>query len=252
MEAVINKLELKKLINKYYLKIELTDLNGHIHIINKPFLSDPINFRKQVFGIMSACGSYDLMKLATDKPVPKKVIGYYYGNGLQILENENEEWFIYDKKRKEYICNKVNKNKKKAFQTLIDDITFEKGNIQNITSQSGIFQLLFNGNFGTTFYTTNQIYYGFGYPLNIGNEEDIENCKKSAQSFTSFIVSLMKFYGIDDLLKFGGNVEKLPVVQVNMNSNNEIDLITNPITGIGLSITNEYDVINTFEFKKTK
>lgn len=59
-------------MNKYYFKIELTDINGCVHVINKPFLSDAINFRRQVFGIMSACGTYDLMRLATDEPVYKK------------------------------------------------------------------------------------------------------------------------------------------------------------------------------------
>lgn len=72
MEALITKIELKQLFNRSYLKIELTDLNGCIYIIDKPLLSDYINFRKQVFGIISACGTYDLIKLATDKPNLKK------------------------------------------------------------------------------------------------------------------------------------------------------------------------------------
>lgn len=65
------KIKLKKLINRYYFRIELVDENGGTHILDKPLLCDYINFRRQVFGIMSACGSYDLMELATTNPIEK-------------------------------------------------------------------------------------------------------------------------------------------------------------------------------------
>ena len=47
MLAVIKKLQVKKIINSYYIKIELTDLEGYNYVINKPFLNDEINFKKQ-------------------------------------------------------------------------------------------------------------------------------------------------------------------------------------------------------------
>lgn len=254
MQAVIKKIKLKKFINRYYFKIELKDLDGRTHVINKPLLSDPINFRKQVFGIMSACGSYDLMKLATDKPNAKKVIGYYK-NRLQILENEKKEWLTYDNKNGKYICYQSYKEKYKILKKLIAqniaNVSIDEGRIQSIKSESGIFSLLFSGDFGSTFYMTAQIYYGMGYPLNIGNEKDTDVVKRAAQNFTSFIVCLMNFYGIDDLLQFGGNVDKFPVVEITLN-NNEIDSITNPNTGIGLFITKKYDIVNINELEKSK
>lgn len=73
MKAIIKKIELKKFINNYYFKITLTDINGYTFVIDKPFLSDPISFRKQIFGIMTVCNSYDLMKITTDNPVSKKL-----------------------------------------------------------------------------------------------------------------------------------------------------------------------------------
>lgn len=73
MKAVIKKVELKRIVNKYYFKITLSDDNGNIFVIDKPFLSDPINFRKQVFGIMAACGCFDLIRLATNNPISKKL-----------------------------------------------------------------------------------------------------------------------------------------------------------------------------------
>lgn len=256
MEAVIKKVELKKFINRYYFKITLMDTNGNTYVIDKPFLSDCVNFRKQVFGIMAACGSYDLMKLATDRPVSKKVVGYYM-NGLKILENENNEWFSYDLNKSEYTCNKLAKNKLELLETLIKQsnpsMVKEVGNIENIESRSGIFSMLFTGKSASTFYICGQqIYYGFGYPINIGDSENQENTKIAAQIYTSFIVNLMKFYGIEDLLHFGGNTDKLPVVEITLNNKNEIDSITNPNTGLGFSINKKYDIFNVSEIEKEK
>lgn len=85
-----------------------------------------------------------------------------------------------------------------------------EGYISNVKSESGIFSLLFDSKYGSTYYTTShsQIYQGFGYLINIGNKDDIINSRKSAKVFTSFITSLMKFYKTNDLLHLGGNVEK--------------------------------------------
>ena len=257
MKAIIKKIELKKFINNYYFKITLTDVNNHDFIIDKPFFSNPINFRKQVFGIMTVCGSYDLMKLATNKPISKKVIGYYV-DGLKILENENGDWFAYNLNKGEYTCDKMEKNKLKSLETMIKQNVFsmtkEEGNISNIESRSGIFSLLFDAKRTSTFFVCGQqIYYGFGDPINIGNPNNIEQTKRAAKIYTSFIVNLMKFYGIEDLLYFGGNVDKLPIVEVTFN-NNKIDSIINLDTGLGFSINEKYKIINTtdIENKKTK
>lgn len=254
MEVVINKVELKKFINRYYFRIELIDYDGKTYVLNKPFLSDTINFRKQVFGIMSAIGSYDLMRFTTDNPNCKGVTGYYF-RSLEVLENEKHEWLTYDKEREEYVCRKADNSKKALFDSLIERKMFigsvEEGKIRSILSQSGVFQLLFFGKESSTFYTTNQLYYGFGYPLDIGFEDNISDTEKSAQNFVSFIVSLMKFYGIKDLLHFGGNIERLPVVEMTLN-NNEIVSITNSDTGIGLFVTNKQYVVDRKAFEKVK
>lgn len=254
MKALLKKVELKKFINGYYFNIELIDFNGKTHVLNKPFLSDPISFRKQVFGIMSAIGSYDLMKFTTDNPSAKKVFGYYL-NSLEIIENEKHEWLTYDSNREEYICKKADNNKKDLFKFLIDRKilvgSIEEGKISSILSQSGVFQLLFQGVGSSTFYTTNQLYYGFGYPLDIGFNDNINDTKKSAKNFVSFIVSLMKFYGIKDLLHFGGNIERLPIVEMTLN-NNEIISLTNLDTGIGLFIIDKQYVVDRKNSEKVK
>ena len=256
MEAVIKKIKLKKLINRYYFRIELVDENGCTHILDKPLLCDYINFRRQVFGIMSACGSYDLMKLATTNPIKKRVKGYYI-NDLQILENENKEWLRYDKGKGKYICD-IDKKGRKIIDLLIaqnmSNIDVMDGKIENIVSRSGVFSMLFTSKSASTFYMTShtQIFWGFGSPINIGNPEDIVGATESAKVFTSFIVSLMNFYNTDDLLNIGGNIENYPVVEITINNNNEISSITNPSTGMGFSIDKGYEFVNEAQIEKNK
>lgn len=139
-----------------------------MHVLDKPLLCDYIYFRRQVFGIMTACDSYDLMWFATTNRIEKRVKGYYI-NGLQILENENKEWLRYDKEKRKYVC-------------------------------------------------------------------DID--KKGRR--------------IIDLLNIGGNIENYPVVEITINSNNEISSITNPSTGMGFSIDKEYEFISTKQIEKNK
>lgn len=255
MQAIIQKLELKKILNRHYIKMELIDENGVKRSLDNPFLSDDINFRKQVFGILSACDCFDLMMLATDNPKPKKIVGYYQ-NSLQILENENKEWLSLNKKTVLYECKKPDKNTRAIFDTLVERKIFngykEEGIIESIVSRSGTFQLLFTGKSCSTFFITNQIYCGFGYPLTIGTNANPNVTALSAKGFTSFIVSLMQLFGINDLLKFGGNIDKLPIVEIELNKANKISSITNRSTGMGLLIDKEYKIINIFELEEQK
>ena len=69
MEAIITKIELKKFMKKYYFSLELRGSNGNAYVIDKPFCNDEIQFRRMVFGIMTACNQYDLLRLASDSPI---------------------------------------------------------------------------------------------------------------------------------------------------------------------------------------
>jgi hypothetical protein len=110
--------------------------------------------------------------------------------------------------------------------------------------------MLFTSKSASTFYMTShtQIFWEFG----IGNLEDIVGTTQSAKVFTSFIVSLMNFYKTDDLLNIGGNIENYPVVEITINSNNEISSITNPSTGMGFSIDKGYEFVNEAQIEKNK
>ena len=244
MEAKITELKLKRIFKKFYIKIKTIDSNGVVRYIDKPFINDDINFRKQIFGIMSACDIYDLIGLATDNPTFKKMVGCYVFDRLKILGNQNGEYLYYSKEKEEYILLPSNTNIiDKLLKSNLSNINKEEGYIQNIISQSGTFTILFEKGSLASSFIAGQIYWGFGSPIFIGNEKDIINSKKAARTFTTFIVNLMRLYGIDDLLDFGEVKDKFPIVDIKLNDKGDIISITNAKTGMGLSIGKEYNII---------
>lgn len=254
MEAIIKGIKLKSILNRYYFSLEIQGVDGNVYHVDKPLLSDPISFRKQVFGIMAVCNQFDLLRLGSDTPVYKEVAGYY-SNGLQIIENEQDEWFSYDKKRSVYFCDEASKSVKEVFSMAVSrrlpDVSIDKGRIESIASGSGVLQIFFKSNGLGTFMNTRQVYYGFGYPIGIGSTEDKEGIKSSSLSFQSFILSIMKFYGVTDLLKLSGKVDKYPIVDITFDKNKVIN-ITSLETGMGISIGKSYEIINVFEPEKVK
>lgn len=254
MEALVKEIKLKSILNRYYFRLQIQTVDGKVYHVDKPLLSDPINFRKQVFGIMAACNQFDLLRLSSDTPIYKDVIGYY-SNGLQIIENEQNKWFSYDKKRSVYFCDESSQSVKELFSMAINrrisDVSIDKGSIESISSSSGVLQIFFKSNGLVTFMNTGQVYYGFGYPIGIGSTEDIEGIRIASLSFQSFILSIMKFYCVDDLLKLSGRVDKYPIVEVTFDKN-KVKSITSMETGMGLSIGKKYEIINIFELEKQK
>ena len=144
MEAIITKIDLKRFLKTYYFALELRDSNGKAYIIDKPFCNDEIQFRRLVFGIMAACNQFDLLRLGSDSPVYKSVKGYY-NNGLEILENESDEWFSYNKKTGTYFCGQSLQNLKDLYKIASErnafDVFVKNGQIESITSGSGVFQI---------------------------------------------------------------------------------------------------------------
>ena len=249
MEAIIKSIKLKNVFNRYFFVIELQDINGITYYVDKPFLSDSINFRKQVFGIMAACNQFDLLKLGSNTPLYKDVVGYY-SNGLKILENDQDKWFTYDSRTSRYFCecsdNKIKELFKVVSERDVFDTFVKKGKIESIKSQSGVFQIFFKSDSVSAFMNTGQIYYGFGYPINIGDSSNLNDIKRSSENFQSFIVNIMKFYGIDDLLMFSGKADINPLVDIVISKNKVVN-ITSLETGMGISIGKNYDIINVFK-----
>lgn len=249
MKAIIRKIELKKMLNKYYLKVTM-ESQGKEYVLSNPLLGDPINFRKQVFGILSACDCYDIMKLGRENPTPQPATGYYFENGgYKIFENKIGQWFLFNNKVGRYSCEKADEDIKKLIQKAqeynISTVTVNKGTIESITSRSGVFNILFQAESGIgSCFTTGQVYWGFGAPINIGNQASESEKMESAKNFTSFIVNIMKFCRADDLLKLGGEVEKYPEVEMALNHSNKVTSITNSTTGLGLGIEKNYEILD--------
>lgn len=99
---------------------------------------------------------------------------------------------------------------------------------------------------------TGQIYYGFGYPIGIGSVDNKDSLKIAATAFQSFIISLMKFYNVTDLLHLGGNIEQYPIVEIELDKNNKIAQISSPVTGMGLKINDGFEIVNNFENNEKK
>lgn len=254
MEAVISKIRLKRILKKHYFSIELKATDGNVYTIDKPFCNDEIQFRRVVFGIMAACNQFDLLRLGSDKPVYKDVTGYY-SNGLQIIENNLNEWFLYDKKNSVYFCGESSQNVKELFSMAVNrripDVSIDNGRIESISSSSGVLQIFFKGNGIGTFMNTGQVYYGFGYPIGIGDESNLESVRKASVVFQSFILNIMKFYGVTNLLELSGKVDRYPIVEITVDKN-KVTSITSLETGMGLSIGKEFEIINIFDKENKK
>lgn len=249
MKAIVKSIELKKIVNRYYLKVTIESQNKE-YVLANPLLSDPINFRKQVFGMLSACNCYDLMRLAREVPVPQEALGYYFEKGgCKIFENKDGQWMLFHEKTGTYSCQKADEDTKQlikmAEERKISNVEVSKGTIESVTSASGVFNILFQREEGGAyFYRTGQIYFGFGSPINIGNKATQSEKMESAKMFTSFIASLMKFCNKEDLLKLGGEIERYPEVDITLDHSNKINSIRNATTGLGFSIGKNYEIID--------
>lgn len=257
MKATIKSIERKKMLNRQYFKITM-ESSGKEYTVAHPLLSDPINFRKQVFGMLTACDCYDIMRLGRKTPVSQKIVGYYIEDrGYKILENDKGQWFSFNENTGRYSCQKADEHTKelikKAEEYNISRVTKTKGIIESIKSTSGVFQMLIlNENGPSSFFSTGQVYWGFGEPINIGNNATESQKLESATMFTSFITSLMDFYGEDDLLKLGGEIEKYPEVEITLNHSNKVNSICNSATGLGFRIGQNYEMLDTSNIHKSE
>ena len=81
-----------------------------------------------------------------------------------------------------------------AQQQKRSQIDVNNGRIEQIISRSGVFQICFSSeDAGTYFFTTGQIYYGMGNPINIGNNASQSEKLEAAKAFQSFIDSPIPF-----------------------------------------------------------
>ena len=70
-------------------------------------------------------------------------------------------------------------------------------------------------------------------------------------AFQSFVLSIMDFYGVDDLLCLDGKTDYYPELEITV-IKGKIIFITSSETGMRLSISKNYKIINVFEPENVK
>jgi len=233
MDAYISSIEfIRKDKDNCYWKIILVDENNnYLGTFGDSNITDEVNFRKQTFGILSACNCYDLLKLGSSNPelFPIFFKEKYYG-GVDYIVNKSgkkmilEENGYYDLKKAWNFFNK-NKEIKK----------YEVAEIESIKSQSGVFNILLTNEHFSIFYVTGSVYWGFGYPLSEENMNE-KYIKEASKLYTSFIECILDFYDTNDLLKLSKkeNLE-YPKVTVDIDDFGKITSIGSSKTGLTLT-----------------
>lgn len=197
MEAYIKSIKYVK-VSKFfgYFKVTLIDQNAnYLGTFGNLNFGDPENFRKETFGILSACNCYDLLTLGGKSVIPlevsvendefEKVKSITNKSGITLYKTSPMMYEI----KKDFLYNLKNHEKEL------------KMNIDGIISKSGTFEIFLIGKSFGTFYTTGSIYYGFGYPFYTPEELDKDGLLISMVQFQTFITSILKLYKTDDLLK---------------------------------------------------
>lgn len=235
MEAYISKMEfIRTNKDNCYWRLTFVDgNNNYIGTYSNPNISDEINFRKQTFGILSACNCYDLLNLSSNDSIPLSIFFKKkpYG-GVEALINQSGQLLslgegIYETEKVWNIF-----NKKRAIKS------YESGEIRSISSGSGCFSIWIKHAYYSTFYVTGQVYYGFGFPITIGLDATIDDIKRSSKLFTSFIESILKLYDTNDLLDLSRNKNNFPKVNIDIDDLGNITSIYNQETGMTLTEQN--------------
>lgn len=244
MKALITNIRYKKLDKRHsYWIITINDVNGNlIEELNLSHLSNAQNFRVQTYGILAAINCFDLLRLFTNEPdtLPIYVDGSVTSR-LDYLKNLKGHVLKYSDDK--YIVEKgLFKSRKKSEHEI-------EGNISSITSMSGTFGIQIDTEYFSTYFSTGQIYYGFGYPLTSSYQSN-ENAKTlSCDMFKSFIESILSFYNTNDLIDLGRTQKiEYPIVEVEFDDNGHINAIGSVVTNFYLvEGPNSYSIINKTE-----
>jgi len=243
MDAFISSMEfIKENENDCYWKVTLVDENNnYIGTFGDSKITDPVNFRKQTFGILSACNCFDLLKLSSSNP--QKLPVYYMErkfNGINSIVNKNGQSL----KLGHHGMYEINKawnffNKNKEIKQ------YEIGEIESIESRSGVFVVSVCSGCSVNSFMTGSVYWGFGYPLTQENMNE-DYIRDASKLYLSFIEGILKLYNTNDLMKLNGNeVSEYPMVIVKTDEKGNITSIGNKDTGFELMTDGiSYIIIN--------
>lgn len=203
--AKINSIKLRKIDNENsYFEVELVDEEGNsLGVFGSPYITDSVNFRREVFGLLQACGTNNFLKLGGQENISIPITFK-----SDERDNVNE---IHNGKNQTF--HQANDGKYITETTVFDERELFEGEINSITSASGVIEMVIRSPYFTTFYKTGDIYYGFGYPL-ISSSNDPEMSQNASNHYKEYIENLLEFIGTDDLLKMGGDIQKFPQVLI--------------------------------------
>ena len=225
MQARIKSIKLKytKDHQPYLIATIYDEQEKFIGTFGSEKISDPINFRTFLFGLMTSSNCFDLLRLSSDKPKEKEIEYYHFDNDNKIIINQKNQALM-KHKNGTYICQPLDPRFKRLCE--LTGIPKRQGHITHIKSASGVFMIGIQGQLFYTNFVTNQIYYGFSYLWGQRdyNQEDI---LLASTFYTSFIESILKLYNTNDILKLNGKPEKFPKINAILNKSGEIVALQN-------------------------
>ncbi|MCX4365135.1 MAG: hypothetical protein OSJ70_05120 [Bacilli bacterium] len=208
-EVQISSIRLRKIDEENsYFEVEFRDSEGkQAGIFGSPYITDAINFRKEVFGILLACGKTNFLKIGgVDNPAIPITFKVNSRDVVNEICNANNQIFHLN-----------DAGEYKTEPSTIDEREIFEGKVTGITSASNTLNIsIENENFHTGFVAGN-LYYGFGYPL-ISASNNPELVKRACNHYRQYIENILVFLGTDDLLNMGGEPVKLPKVLIERDS----------------------------------
>ncbi len=217
-EAQIASIKLRQIdADNSYFEVSLVDEEGvSLGTFGSPLITDPINFRKQVYGLLEACNITDLLKLGgkanINIPITFKCNSH---NHVNEIHNTNNQTFHLTSEG-EYLTEETQADNREEFE----------GSIASIVSENEAFIIRINNPHFTASYNTGNIYYGFGYPR-LSETKNPELTKKATRHYQKYLENILKFLGTDDLLKVGGEPIELPKVLIKKDESGNIIALGN-------------------------
>lgn len=195
-----------------YFEVELVDEEGKsLGVFGSPYITDAINFRREVFGLLKACGTNDFLKLGQKENISIPItFRCNRRNAVSEICNENNQTFHLNQIG-EYVTEPTIEN---------NFISYE-GAIDRVESAIDTLNMRITDGNSCICYVSGNVHYGFGYPL-ITMSNNPELIKKASKHYKEYIENMLKFFGTDDLLRIGGEPIKLPEVLIERDESGNI------------------------------
>lgn len=198
MEGYVKSIKYYKIdkFKGYFLVSLVDDKNNFIGTFGNKEYCSICEFRKETFGIMASVDCFDLIRLGSSNP-NKLCVSLEVDSSNRIVRIINQNFLAFGKDD-----NCLYNIKRSFFNRNMDR---EVWSIESIKSQSDTFSIfLMNDGLGT-FYVTGNVYYGFGYPLFTPSELKSDGIIRASLQYLTFIRSILKFYGTNDLMGLSKN-----------------------------------------------